>query len=302
MLSREYLTATFGISRDTLISPRVVEASRQYFIRSLRLVAELKFVALFALCATDVTYQSRAVADEARCVAQTASACTAGTVCLDRLTCIAELKQSRVIAGVGGWYMGSGLGEWDDYYRMNTVWFLTLLNALVTTLLVFHREDAGGKWKRSDIALCFKLNQHYQSRSVRIVRRANIAIILVAVLASVFIAYRRGTVYLLLYELHIEIIGLIIAVDNMHSPADELDPDKTFEFYEHSLTTFPFEWGDLWSSAPSLLTKKMTSAAREEFKSIDTNKDGFISPEEVLEAAKMKRASAGDGEAAELMS
>mmetsp|Transcript_43068 Transcript_43068/g.142589 ORF Transcript_43068/g.142589 Transcript_43068/m.142589 type:complete len:189 (-) Transcript_43068:31-597(-) len=116
----------------------------------------------------------------------------------------------------------------------------------------------------SDTAICFAFNRQYAHPCVRWSRFATVLFSYLFLCGACLAAHLRGTLFVLLRSQFFAFVALLAALHDLWRPVPEVArvPWRTFV---PRLNGQSFSWADLMTSAPRLLSTKLTQHAIEEF-------------------------------------
>lgn len=142
--------------------------------------------------------------------------------------------------------------------------FITAMNTLVVVYILFRPSEAlpygTGKWRKSDTALCFHLNEFYSTRLVLRVRIISALATLYLIVTDILTS-RMPLGRTMMYN-GSSWIPALIATWHLHKPIPSLATVR-YSVFEAALGPLAdhFRWRDLLKSGPALCESKMTEAA-----------------------------------------
>ena len=152
----------------------------------------------------------------------------------------------------------------NDFYFLIVIVLITITNLSVCIVCLLEASEEK-KWRKSDIALCYKLNMYYASSGwVRWVKFGMLAIYVLAVGELLATALIEGLFIDILYMQLLPSITAALALTSLHTPSPGLE-GVAFSVYKKTLEDESgFAYADLTYSAPALLVAKLTAAALED--------------------------------------
>jgi len=142
--------------------------------------------------------------------------------------------------------------------------FITTMNTLVVVYILFRPSEAlpygTGKWRKSDTALCFHLNEFYCSRLIFWVRVISAFATLYLIVTDILVS-RMPLGRAMMYN-GSSWIPALIATWHLHKPMPTLASVR-YGVFEAELGTLAdrFQWKDLLKSGPSICESKLVEAA-----------------------------------------
>ena len=235
---------------DTTVTSARVGLTRT----ALRFVAEMKFNVLLFISLSGMNKRSD---DRTRMSCEAACATdSSGNLmpCLDACRAYAERWLERL-----------------QFIDAACVDAIVLMNTLILLYICFRPSEAlpygTGKWRKSDVSLCFHINEYYSAPVVTAVRLISALGTLLLIVSDfrVSVTSARPMTLLEAWSWNANAwIPALIATANLHKPSKELASVRfrAFEAQIRSAADWDtFRWPDLLKSAPALLEAKVTAAA-----------------------------------------
>ena len=219
----------------------------------LRCLAETKFAVVYSFALLDQVVVARRQHNKGLCANPSCVVVLANEhACMEEMQCMLAHEKDKLLPFLPV--------EKSDIIFLQLIAVLTAINVCVVVFSVLDASNDDRRWRQTDIALCYQLNRYYaRHRWVFYVKALMVAIYLGTLITACVYAYRDGSSNLFSSQVIPGVVA-IVALTSLHKP----NPDVlkiAYSVYKEKLEGVEFAYVDLMSSAPTLLTAKLTAAA-----------------------------------------
>ena len=239
--------ATRGPLQDVQESTREVVdepvADRSYVL-ALRVIAETRIALFMFVTFFTLITSARSTGDDAACKLLTASCGNANSSAIE--ICAAQKTSALTL----------GMNLSEDWIRLVLACLICVTSLGLTVGLAC---TAPKQAKRSDVAMCFHLNQAYFSRPVQAMRWACGLTFAASIVIALAVRTNMQTFLAIFAKDIVAWVAAFLMVVSVHAPVSSLQ-GVTWEQYKRHIPGHRFKCSDLIFTAPKLLEEKLSRA------------------------------------------